>query len=88
MFIHSFSGTYITCPTSIAITAVVSCAVSFITGALVSVVMQNCKFKNFYSIKKTQKQQKEQKQQEQQPVPEYEEVIELKENAAYGPVLQ
>lgn len=54
-------------------------------GALVGAVVQKSKLGVFNSQRKTQKHQGQQKQ---QPVPEYEEIIELKENTAYGPVQQ
>ena len=88
------------CSTSVAITAVVSCAVSFITGALVGAVVYYCTVRKksncqkCYLIRKAQKLQKQQEQQGQQgqqgqqPVPEYEEIIELRKNAAYGPIQQ
>ena len=76
------------------ITAVVSCVVSFILGALVGAVVYYCtlrkksKCHNIYSMAISHKQQ------QQQPAPVYEDVIvpsqsiKLKENVAYGPVLQ
>ena len=81
------------CSTSVSITAAVSCAVSFITGALVGAVVHYCTVKKcdcqkFYSLTTARKQQ------QQQPAPVYEDVIgesqniELKENVAYGPVQQ
>ena len=80
--------------TSIAITAVVSCAVSFIIAALVGAVVHYCSVRKkcdcqkFYSLTIARKQQK------QQPAPVYDDIvgqsqnIELKENVAYGPVQQ
>ena len=82
------------CSTSVAITAVVSCAVSFIIGALVGAVVhyctvrKKCDCQKFYSLTIARKQQ------QQQPVPVYEDIvgqsqtIDLKENVAYGPVQQ
>ena len=83
------------CYTSVAITAVVSCAVSFILGGLVGAVVHYC------TVRKKSNCQKcysltvaRNKQQQQQPVPVYEDIvgqsqnIELKENVAYGPVQQ
>ena len=81
------------CFTSNVITAVVSCAVSFIIAALVGAVVhyctvrKKCDCQKFYSLTIARKQQ------QQQPAPVYEDVvpsqnIELKENVAYGPVQQ
>ena len=87
------------CPTSVAITAVVSCAVSFTIGALVGAVVLYCTVRKksncqkCYSLTIAHKQQQQQ-QQQQQPAPVYEDIvgqsqnIELKENVAYGPVQQ
>jgi len=81
-----------TCSTSNAITAVVSCAVSFIITAVIgdvvhyAVVRKKSKCRKFYSLIASHKQQKH------QPAPVYEDVvgqsqrIEMKENVAYGPV--
>ena len=86
------------CSTSVAITAVVSCAVSFIIAALVGAVVhyctvrKKCDCQKFYSLTIARKQQ--QQQQQQQPAPLYDDIvgqsqnIELKENVAYGPVQQ
>ena len=82
------------CSTSVAITAVVSCAVSFIIAALVGAVVHYCTVKKcdcqkFYSLTIARN-----KQQQQQPAPVYEDIvgqcqnIELKENVAYGLVQQ
>ena len=83
------------CSTSVAITAVVSCAASFIIGALVGAVVhyctvrKKCDCQKCYSLTIAHN-----KQQQQQPAPVYEDVIgqshniELKENVAYGPVQQ
>ena len=83
------------CFTGNIITAVISCAVSFITGALVGAVVYYCTVRKksncqkCYSLTVAHKQQ-----QQQQPAPVYEDVIgqsqniELKENVAYGPVQQ
>ena len=80
--------------TSIAITAVVSCAVSFIIAALVGAVVhyctvrKKCDCQKFYSLTIARKKQ------QQQPAPVYDDIvgqpqnIELKENVAYGPVQQ
>jgi len=90
-------STFDSCPTSVAITAVISCAVSFIIAALVGAVVHYCavrkksKCHKFYSLTIAHKQQK------QQPAPMYEDIvapkgtvdpthIELRENIAYGPV--
>ena len=78
------------CSTSVTITAVVSCAVSFILGALVGPVVYYC------TVRKKCDCQKEisHKAKKQQSAPVYEDVIspsqtiKLKENVAYGPVLQ
>ena len=81
------------CSTSVAITAVVSCAVSFITGALVGAVVYYCIMRKKSDCKKCYTQTVAHKQQ-QQPAPVHEDVIgqsqniELKENVAYGPVQQ
>ena len=84
--------TSVTCSTSNAITAVVSCAVSFIIAAVIgmvvhySVVRKKSKCQKLYSLIASRKQQKH------QPAPVYEDVvgqsqrIEMKENVAYGPV--
>ena len=81
-----------TCSTSNAITAVVSCAVSFIIATVIGVVVhyavvrKKSKCHKFYSLTIAHKQQKH------QPAPVYEDVvgqshrIEMKENVAYGPV--
>ena len=75
------------CSTSNVITAVVSCGVSFILGALVGAVAHYCTVR-----KKSKCHSIFHKQKKQQPVPVYEDVttpsrnIELKENVAYGPV--
>ena len=88
------------CSTSNVITAVVSCAVSFITAALVGAVMHYCTVRKKCNCQKKCDCQKSHsltiahKQQQQQPAPVYEEIvvqfqnIELKENVAYGPVQQ
>ena len=85
------------CSTSNAITAVASCVVSLITGALVGALVHYCavrkksKCHKFYSLTITRKQQK------QQPAPVYDDIvaqkgtvdsthIELRENIAYVPV--
>ena len=80
--------------TSIAVTAVVSCAVSFIIAALVGAVVhyctvrKKCDCQKFYSLTIARKKQK------QQLAPVYDDIvgqsqnIELKENVAYGPVQQ
>ena len=82
------------CSTSVAITSVVSCAVSFIIAALVGgvvhycTVRKKCDCQKFYSLTIARKQE------QQQPAPVYEDIvgqsqnIELKENVAYGPVQQ
>ena len=82
------------CSTSVGITAVVSCAVSFILGAVVGAVVhyctvrKKCDCQKFYSLTVARKQQ------QQQPAPVYEDIvgqsqnIQLKENVAYGPVQQ
>jgi len=81
-----------TCSTSNAITAVVSCAVSFIITTVIgvvvhySVVKKKSKCQKLYSLIAARKQHK------QQPAPVYEDVvgqsqrIEMKEIVAYGPV--
>ena len=81
-----------TCSTSNAITAVVSCAVSFIIATVIgvvvhySVVRKKSKCQKLYSLIAACKQQKH------QPAPVYEDVvgqsqrIEIKENVAYDPV--
>ena len=87
-------STSIAVTASVAIVAVVSCAVSFILGALVGAVV------HYYTVRKKSNCQKcysliiAHKQQQQKPAPVYEDVvgqsqnIELKENVAYGPVQQ
>ena len=76
------------------ITAVVSCAVSFIVGALVGAVVHYCTVRKKSKCHKIYSMAKSHKQQNQQPMPVYEDVIvpsqsiKLKENVAYGPVLQ
>ena len=82
--------------TSIAVTTVISCAVSFIIAALVGAVVhyctvrKKCDCQKFYSLTIARKQQ----QQQQQPAPVYDDIvgqsqnIELKENVAYDPVQQ
>ena len=80
--------------TSVAITAVVSCAVSFILGALVGAVVHYCTVRKKCDCQKCYSLTMVRKQQQQQPAPVYEDVIgqsqniELKENVAYGPVQQ
>ena len=80
--------------TSIAITAVVSCAVSFIIAALVAAVVHYCTVRNKCDCQKFYSLTKAHKQQQQQPAPVYDDIvgqpqnIELKENVAYGPVQQ
>ena len=82
------------CFTSNIITAVVSCAVSFVLGALVGAVVHYCTVKKKSNCQKCYSLTMVRKQQKQQPVPVYEDVvgqsqnIELKENVAYGPVQQ
>ena len=82
------------CSTSIAITAVVSCAFSFLTGALVGAVVYYCTVRKKCDCQKCYSLTMVRKQQQQQPAPVYEDVvgqpqnIELKENVAYGPVQQ
>ena len=73
--------------TSNVITAVVSCAVSFILGALVGAVAHYCTVRK----KSNRHLTTDHKQQQEQPAPVYDIVgpsqnIELKENVAYGPV--
>ena len=80
------------CSTSVAITAVVSCAVSFIIGTLVGAVVYYCTVRKKSNCQKCYSLAMAPKQ--QQPAPVYEDVIgqsqniELKENVAYGPVQQ
>ena len=82
------------CYTSVAITAVVSCAVSFIIGGLVGAVVHYCTVRKKSNCQKCYSLTVARKQQQQQPPPVYEDVIgqfqniELKENVAYGPVQQ
>ena len=82
------------CSTSNIITAVVSCAVAFITGALVGAVVHYCTVRKKSTCQKCYSLTVARKQQQQQPAPVYEDVIgqsqniELKENVAYGPVQQ
>ena len=82
------------CSTSIAITAVVSCAVSFTLGALVGAVVHYCTVRKKSNCQKCYSLTMVRKQQQQQPAPVYEDVvgqsqnIELKENVAYSPVQQ
>ena len=85
------------CSTSVVVTAIASCAISLITGAVIGALVQYCtvrkksKCHKFYSLTIAHKQQK------QQPAPVYEDIvaqkgtvdtthIELRENIAYGPV--
>ena len=75
------------CSTSNVITAVVSCAGSFIIGALVGAVVYHCTVrKKFYSLKIARKQH------QQQPAPVSKDIVgqfqnvELEENVAYGHV--
>ena len=75
------------CSTNVAITASVSCAVSFITGALVGAVVYYC------TVRKKWPESRKSKSQKKRPAPVYEDVIpsqsiKLKENVAYGPVQQ
>ena len=76
------------------ITAIVSCAVSFILGALVGAVVHYCTVRKKSNCQKCYSLTMVRKQQQQQPAPVYEDVvgqsqnIELKENVAYGPVQQ
>ena len=80
------------CSTSVAITAVVSCAVSFIIAALVGAVVHYCTVKKKCDCQKFYSLTIARKQQQQQPAPVYEDIvgqsqnIELKENV--GPVQQ
>ena len=80
--------------TSVAITAFVSCAVSFILGSLVGAMVHYCTVRKKSNCQKCYSLTVARKQQQQQPVPVYEDVIgqsqniELKENVAYGPVQQ
>ena len=80
--------------TSIAITAVVSCAVSFIIAALVGALVHYCTVRNKCDCQKFYSLTIARKQQQQQPAPVYDDIvgqpqnIELKENVAYGPVQQ
>ena len=82
------------CFTSNIITAVVSCAVSFILGALVGAVVLYCTVRKKCDCQKCYSLAMAHKQQQQQSAPVYEDVIgqsqniELKENVAYGPVQQ
>ena len=82
------------CFTSNIITAVISCAVAFVTGALVGAVVLYCTVRKKSNCQKCYSLTIARKQQQQQPVPVYEDVIgqsqniELKENVAYGPVQQ
>ena len=82
------------CSTSVTITAAVSCAVSFILGALVGAVVHYCSVRKKCDCQKFYSLTMARKQQQQQPAPVYEDVIgqsqniELKENVAYGPVQQ
>ena len=83
------------CSTDIAISVVISGAISFIVAALVGTVVHCC------AVKKKPKCQKlytltigRKQQQKQQPAPVYDDIvsqspnIEMEENVAYGPVQQ
>ena len=76
------------------VTAVVSCAVSFLLGALVSAVVYYCTVGKKSNCHKVYSMAISHKEKKQQPAPVYEYVIvpsqtiQLKENVAYGPVLQ
>ena len=80
------------CYTSVAIAAVVSCAVSFIIGGLVGAVVHYCTVRKKSNCQKCYSLTVARKQ--QQPAPVYEDIvgqsqnIQLKENVAYGPVQQ
>ena len=85
------------CFTSNIITAVISCAVAFVTGALVGAVVLYCTVRKKSNCQKCYSltiAHKQQQQQQPVPVPVYEDIvgqsqnIELKENVAYGPVQQ
>ena len=76
------------------ITALVSCAVSFILGALVGAVVHYCTVKKKSNCQKCYSMAISHKEEKKQPALVYEDVvvpsqnIELKENVAYGPVQQ
>ena len=81
--------------TNVAITAVVSCAVSFIIAALVGAMVHYCTVRKKCDCQKSRHvTTARKKQQQQQPAPLYADIvgqsqnIELKENVAYGPVQQ
>ena len=81
-----------TCSTSNAITAVVSCAVSFIITTVIGVVVHCAVVRKKSKCQKLHSLIAARKQHKQQPAPVYEDVvgqsqrIEMKENVAYGPV--
>ena len=75
------------------VTAVTSCAVSFIIGALVGAVVHYCTVRKKSKCHKIYSMTLSHKEKKQQPAPVYEDVIpsqsiKLKENVAYGPVQQ
>ena len=81
-----------TCSTSNAITAVVSCAVSFIIATVIGVVVHYAVVRKKSNCQKLYPLIAARKQHKHQPAPVYEDVvgqsqrIEMKENVAYGPV--
>ena len=75
------------------VTAVVSCAVSFILGSLVGAVVHYCTVRKKSKCQKIYSMTLSHKEKKQQSAPVYEDVIpsqsiKLKENVAYGPVQQ
>ena len=75
------------CSTSNAITAIVSCAVSFIIGALVGAVVYYFTVrKKFYSPTTARQQQQQQPAPVSKDIDDQFQTIELEENVAYGPV--
>ena len=78
--------------TAIAITAVVSCAVSFIIAVLVGAVVHYCTVRKKCDCQKSYSLTKARKHQQQQPEPVYDYIvgqsqnIKLNDNVAYGPV--
>ena len=82
------------CSTIVAITAVVSCVLSFIIAALVGAVIHYCSVRKKCDCQKFYSLTIARKQQQQQPTPVYDDIvgqsqsIELKEIVAYGPVQQ
>ena len=70
---------------AIGITAVIIGTIALITGFLAGVLVYHCSSKHSSKPETSSHQQQQAKVPQQRAGPEYEEVVELKDNTAYGP---